>query len=172
MANTTESEKAFRGRMGRELAERDSKIEDNRVVPAGYAKLEKLSEGELNLSGWIRPEEGLHVYGKLITTIRRKAPKRTQAEKFLVIELAAPVVGLQLGEDRDAEASEALIETGSRVGLDLRQSLSMLEGRSGKVHIAFIRKEELEDGNTWWRTEVEGNLDPLPQPSNGPVRGF
>lgn len=134
------------------------------AVPEGYENLPTLTE-DLNLTGWIRPAVNMHVFGRLITTVKRREPGARQAEKFHVIELAVPLVGLLLTEDREAEASETMLEVGSRVGLDMRQGTSKLDGKTGKVHIHFIEKLELDNG-PWWKTKIDGDLVEA-TPSNG-----
>lgn len=154
------------------------KAEDTRsAVPQGFDDLPAVTSS-LDLQGWIRPAEDLHVYGELLSTVSRKEPRRNQSAKFLVIQLAMPMVGLILSDDRDADAEEGELEAGSNVGLDMRQAYSQLEGQTGRVHIHFIAKKELTDGNTWWETKVyfapttKPRGTEAPGPSGDPVIPF
>lgn len=139
------------------------------AAPEGYGGLAKLTE-RLELSGWIRPEAGLHVYGELLSTCTRKDPRPNQSEQYLVIELAMPTRGLVLPEDQSDDAEEGLIEAGHCVGINLIQGLKVLMNASGKVHIHFLEQVKLPNGTSWWRCEVEGDLTRAatqPAPSNG-----
>lgn len=134
-------------------------------APEGFDDLPQVSSDKLDIRGWVRPSENLHIYGYLISTVKRKAPRKNQAEKFLIIKLAAPMTCLILPEDRDDEAAEGLLEAGQQIGLDMRQFYNQLDGRTGKVHIHFIKLEELEDGNPWWNGKVYADLTSQTEPS-------
>lgn len=140
-----------------------------------YDDLERQGSS-LNLNGWFSPstERPLPqvIKGEVIQTQYRKNPKRNQSDRFLVIVLAASIVGLRFPENRDAEAFEDTLERGETIGIDMRQALERLDGYVGRVKLVFVAKEEIEDNTgerTWWRIEVYANLPKQPN-ANGQSR--
>lgn len=112
-----------------------------------------------NISGWFTPRSDKPlpqvVKGTIIDCRTRKNPRRSQNPRYLLIELAAPVVGLRIADD--AEGVEDTLEPGEVIGIDMRQALEKLAEHRGKVKITFLEKLEVED-RTWWKTEVRANL--------------
>lgn len=133
-------------------------------VPKGFENLEDV---RVDLVGFYSPNEeklgpdGDHVFGTLVKYLSRRNPRKNQAEGFIIVTLAAPVIGLVFNDDGEAIEGELL--AGSAVGIDMRGAYKMLvdpryEGK--KIHLHFKRKRELPDGNEFWDcgVAVEGGI--------------
>lgn len=123
---------------------------------------------QTQINGWFTPSDKRElpqvVKGTILDCCYRKKPKPNQNPRYLVIELAAPVIGFRMNDDE--EAYEDTLNVGEVVGLDMRQALEKLDEHRDKVKIVFIEKIELDDGRNWWKTAIYAQLANAPK-NNG-----
>lgn len=146
------------------LAEREQSTADE------YDRLERQSTRGPELQGWFTPSDKRPlpqiIKGEVLDCLARRNPGKNQAERYLLLRLAAPVIGLVMtGEDDEAE--EGTLEPGWVIGLDMRQALEPLATHRGKAKIAFLERVELSDGRTWWKTDVFFTPQAAPQAQRG-----
>lgn len=117
-------------------------------------------DSNLNIDGWFTPSDQRPLpqvlKGTVIGCYTRKNPSRKQNPRYLLVMLAAPVIGFRIADDQEGHEDE--MKAGEIVGIDMRQALEKLENHRDKVKLVFVERRELADGNTWWKTEVYANL--------------
>lgn len=118
-------------------------------APSGYG-----DEGRPDIHGWVKPDAGLVVHGKIVGMIGFIERQRDGTQKFretIQLQLLEPLVAFKKGGE-----SVSLVP-GQVVGLSMSFALDPLRSyvtKKGSVWIQFLHKEPIGGGQTVWKAQV------------------
>jgi hypothetical protein len=118
-------------------------------APKGYA-----NEGRPDIDGWVKPDEGVVVHGKIVGMIGFKDHQRDGTVKFrevVQIQLLEPLMARKKG----GEAIE--LAPGKVVGLSMMFAVEPIRSyvaNKGNVWLRFIRKESIGGGQSVWKVDL------------------